>query len=80
MQNRNKVIDDLSQLATNAMGVAKGAADEAQTAMNSWIDRWLAERDLVTREEFDALKAMVEKQRKEITTLKGKVTKLEKSE
>lgn len=80
MQSRNKVFDDLSQLATNAMGVAKGAADEAQTAMNSWIERWLAERDLVTREEFDALKTMVEKQRKEITTLKGKITKLEKGE
>lgn len=78
MQSNNKIFDDLSQLATNAMGVAKGAADEAQTAMNSWVDRWLAERDLVTREEFDAMKAMVEKQRKEITTLKGKITKLEK--
>lgn len=78
MQSNNKIFDDLSQLATNAMGVAKGAADEAQTAMNSWVDRWLAERDLVTREEFDALKAMVEKQRKEIATLKGKITKLEK--
>jgi len=80
MQSRNKVFDDLSQLATNAMGVAKGAADEAQTAMNSWIERWLAERDLVTREEFDALKTMVEKQRKEITSLKGKITKLEKGD
>ena len=79
MQNNNKIFDDLSQLATNAMGVAKGAADEAQTAMNSWVDRFLAERDLVTREEFDALKTMVEKQRKEITALKGKITKLEKT-
>ena len=79
MQNNSKIFDDLSQLATNAMGVAKGAADEAQTAMNSWVDRFLAERDLVTREEFDALKTMVEKQRKEITALKGKITKLEKS-
>ncbi|MEM0978269.1 MAG: accessory factor UbiK family protein [Pseudomonadota bacterium] len=80
MDSKSKVFDDLSQLATNAMGVAKGAADEAQTAFNSWIDRWLAERDLVTREDFDALKAMVEKQRKEITTLKGKITKLEKGD
>ncbi|MEO0341886.1 MAG: accessory factor UbiK family protein [Pseudomonadota bacterium] len=78
MNTSNKIFDDISQLATNAMGVAKGAADEAQTAFNSWVDRWLAERDLVTREEFDAMKTMVEKQRKEITALKGKVTKLEK--
>ncbi|MEM7320578.1 MAG: accessory factor UbiK family protein, partial [Pseudomonadota bacterium] len=52
MQTRNKILDDISQLMTNAMGVAQGAKDEAETAMNSMIDRWLADRDLVTREEF----------------------------
>ena len=58
MQNRNKIFDDLSQLMTNAMGVAQGARDEAQTAMKSMMDRWLADRDFVTREEFDAVRAM----------------------
>ena len=51
MQTRNKVFDDISQLMTNAMGVAQGARDEAETAMKSMIDRWLADRDFVTREE-----------------------------
>ena len=54
MQTRNKIMDDLSQLMTNAMGVAQGAKDEAETAMKGMIDRWLADRDFVTREEFDA--------------------------
>ena len=54
MQTRNKVLDDISQLMTNAMGVAQGARNEAETAMKSMIDRWLADRDFVTREEFDA--------------------------
>ncbi|MEK9733236.1 MAG: pyrroline-5-carboxylate reductase, partial [Paracoccaceae bacterium] len=40
MQNRNKILDDISQLVTNAMGVAQGAKDEAETAVKSLIDRW----------------------------------------
>ena len=50
MQTRNKMFDDISQLMTNAMGVAQGAREEAETAMKSMIDRWLADRDFVTRE------------------------------
>ena len=58
MQTRNKIFDDLSQIMTNAMGVAKGAKDEAENAMKGMMDRWLADRDFVTREEFDAVRAM----------------------
>ena len=65
MQTRNKVLDDISQLMTNAMGVAQGAREEAETAMKSLIDRWLADRDFVTREEFDAVRAMAQKAREE---------------
>ena len=61
MQTRNKVLDDISQLMTNAMGVAQGAKQEAETAMSSMVDRWLADRDFVTREEFDAVRAMAQK-------------------
>ena len=56
MQTRNKMLDDISQLMTNAMGVAQGAREEAETAVKSVIDRWLADQDFVTREEFDALR------------------------
>ena len=42
MQSRNKILDDVSQLMTNAMGVAQGAREEAETAVKSIIDRWLA--------------------------------------
>ena len=65
MQTRNKVLDDISQLMTNAMGVAQGAKTEAETAMKSLMDRWLADRDFVTREEFDAVRAMSQKAREE---------------
>lgn len=79
MQTRNKVLDDISQLMTNAMGVAQGAKEEAETAMKSMIDRWLADRDFVTREEFDAVKAMAQKSREEAEELKARLAKLEKT-
>ena len=77
MQTRNKIVDDLSQLMTNAMGVAQGAKDEAETAMNSMMDRWLTNRNLVTREEFDAVRAMAQKAREENEALKARITALE---
>ncbi|MFV2034544.1 MAG: accessory factor UbiK family protein [Halocynthiibacter sp.] len=77
MQTRNKVLDDLSQLMTNAMGVAQGAKTEAETAMKSWVDRWMADRDFVSREEFDAVRAMAQKAREENEALKARIEKLE---
>ncbi|MEL6118780.1 MAG: accessory factor UbiK family protein [Pseudomonadota bacterium] len=79
MQTRNKVLDDLSQLMTNAMGVAQGAREEAETAFKSMVDRWLAERDFVTREEFDAVRTMAQKAREENAELMARIEKLEKS-
>ena len=78
MQSRNKILDDVSQLMTNAMGVAQGAREEAESAVKSIIDRWLADHDFVTREEFDAVKAMAQKAREENESLKARVDALEK--
>ncbi len=77
MQTRNKMLDDFSQLMTNAMGVAQGAREEAETAMKSMIDRWLADRDFVTREEFESVRAMAQKAREENEALKARIDALE---
>ena len=77
MDTRGKIFDDISQLMTHAMGVAQGAKDEAETAMKSVIDRWLADRDFVTREEFDAVRAMAQKAREENEALKARLDALE---
>ncbi|WP_050930449.1 accessory factor UbiK family protein [Aestuariivita boseongensis] len=77
MQTRNKIMDDISQLMTNAMGVAQGAREEAETAMKSMIDRWLADRDFVTREEFEAVRAMAQKAREENAALEARIAALE---
>ena len=77
MQSRNKILDDLSHLMTNAMGVAQGAKTEAETAMKGLIDRWLADRDFVTREEFDAVRGMAVKAREENAALEARIAALE---
>ncbi len=77
MQTRNKIFDDISQLMTNAMGVAQGAKGEAEAAMKGWVDRWLADRDFVTSEEFDAVRAMAQKAREENATLLARIVALE---
>ena len=77
MQTRSKFFEDMSQLMTNAMGVAQGAKDEADTALKSWFDRFLADRNLVTREEFDAVRAMAQKAREENELLKARIEALE---
>lgn len=80
MQSQNKFFDDISKLMTNALGVAQGAKTEAETAMKSWMDRWLADRDFVTREEFDAVRAMAAKAREENEALRARIEALEAAE
>jgi BMFP domain-containing protein YqiC len=77
MQTRNKFFDDMSQLMTNAMGVAQGAKTEAETAFKSLVDRWMADREFVTREEFDAARAMAQKAREENAALEARIAALE---
>ena len=77
MQSRSKLFDDVGQLMTNAMGVAQGARDEVDNAVKSIIDRWLADRDLVTREEFDAVRAMALKAREENEALRARLDGME---
>ncbi len=77
MQSQNKIFEDISQLMTNAMGVAQGAKDEAETAMKGWVDRWMAERDFATREEFDAVRTMAQKAREENEALRARLDALE---
>ena len=77
MQTRSKILDDISQLMTNAMGVAQGAKTEAETAFKSLVDRWMADREFVTREEFDAARAMAQKAREENAALEARIATLE---
>ena len=78
MQPRNKLFDDLSELMTNAMGVAQGAKDEADTAMKSFIERWISEKNLISREEFEVNQIMLQKALEENKLMKSRLELLEK--
>ena len=58
MQTQSSVFDDLARLMTGAMGMAQGMGDEAKSFMRGQADRFVAEMDLVSRDEFEAVKQM----------------------
>lgn len=71
MQTRNPILDEFAKLTTGAMGLAQAAGDEAKAAWRSQTDRFVAEMDLVRRDEFDVLKAEIAALRAEIATLRA---------
>jgi BMFP domain-containing protein YqiC len=78
MQTRGKLFDDLSQLMTNAAGIAQGMREEAETMVRSRVERFLSDQNLVTREEFEAVRDMAQKAREENEALKARLDALEK--
>ena len=76
MQSRNQILDDLARLVTNALGLAQNASGEIDTAIKSILERYLADRGLVTREEFDMSQAMLEKAINEISDLRKDLNKI----
>ena len=77
MSRENKILDDVGQLITNAMGVAQGAKNEMETAVQNRINRYLSERNFVTRDEFEAVSIMAQKAREENEALKARIEALE---
>ncbi len=77
MSSQNKALDDISKLMINAVGVAQGAKSEAESVFSTWFDRWLTERNLVLREEFDAVSMMAARAREENEALKSRIEALE---
>ena len=76
MQSRNQIIDDLAKLMTNAFGLAQNATSEIENAVKSLLDRYLADKGLVTREEFEVLKEVHSDLQKEILNLKKEINTL----
>jgi BMFP domain-containing protein YqiC len=77
MQTSNKLLDDLARVASGALGVAAGMREEVESAMRQRFARVLGDLDVVTRDEFEAVKAMAVKARTEEEALKLRVVKLE---
>ena len=76
-QTRSRFFDDLSKLMTDAAGIAEGARREVDTALRAQLERLLAGMDLVTREEFEAVRDMAARARMENDSLRDRVATLE---
>ncbi|MEO1150366.1 MAG: accessory factor UbiK family protein [Pseudomonadota bacterium] len=77
MQTRNPFFDHVAQAMTEAAGAADGVRREAETVFRGQLQKMLADMDLVTREEFDAVQEMAAKTRAENEELKERLDALE---
>lgn len=79
MQTKSPIFDGMAKLIAEVAGTADGVRREAETALASQLQRFLADQDLVTREEFETVQAMAESLREEVETLKAEIAALKAS-
>ena len=76
MSQNNRIFDDLGRLMNEAAGVADGVRREVETVVKGQAQRFVADMDLVKREDFDALRELVQAQSAELRALKAEVAAL----
>lgn len=72
-----RFIDDFAKLMTDAAGVASGVRREAETVVKTQVERILAAMNVVTREEFEAVREMAALARDQNDALKRRIAALE---
>lgn len=77
MQTENRFFDDMARVASGAMSGLTGLRQEIEARFREQLERMLRDMDLVTREEFEAVKAVAQTARAEQERLHAKVVKLE---
>jgi BMFP domain-containing protein YqiC len=77
MQTDNRLLDDLSRVATGAFSALAGVREDIEGRMREQFEKILARMDMVTREEFDAVQAMASRARAEQEALALRVEALE---
>ncbi len=77
MQSQNRFFDDLARVASGAVGTLTGIKGEVETRLREQLERVLAGMDLVSREEFEAVKAMAAAARAEQEDLAKRLVELE---
>jgi BMFP domain-containing protein YqiC len=77
MQTQNRLFDDIARVAAGAIGTLSGVKGEVEARLREQLERVLAGMDLVSREEFEAVKAMAANARAEQEDLARRVADLE---
>ena len=77
MQSENKLFDDLVKMVNGMAGTVAGMGREAESSARERFREWVGGVDFVSREEFEAVKAMAAAARDENEALKLRVAALE---
>jgi hypothetical protein len=77
MQTSNRFFDDLARVASGAASTLTGIRQELDAMVRQRFERWISDMDLVTRDEFEAVKAMAANARAEQEMLAQRVAALE---
>lgn len=77
MQTDNRLLDDLSRVATGAFSALTGVREDIESRMREQFEKIMARMDVVTREEFDVVQAMASRARTEQEALALRVEALE---
>lgn len=77
MQSQKRIFDDIAKVAGGALGALGSLKQEIESLVKQRMDRFVADHDLVSREEFEVVKAMASEARAEQERLLARVTELE---
>ncbi|MGE4323655.1 MAG: accessory factor UbiK family protein [Sphingobium sp.] len=77
MQSENRLFDDLAKLVNGAAGTIAGVGREFESNAREKAREWVGGLDFVSREEFDAVKALAAAAREEVDMLKARIDALE---
>ncbi len=77
MQSENRVFDDFVKMVNGFAGTFAGMGREAESSAREKMREWMGGMDFVSRDEFDAVKAMAAKAREENEALKVRIVALE---
>jgi len=77
MQSENRLFDDFVKVMNGAAGTIAGMGREAENAFRERMRDWVGGLDMVSREEFEAMKAIAIAAREESAALKSRVEALE---
>lgn len=77
MQSENRLFDDLVKFVNGAAGTMAGVGREAQSGARERAREWIGGLDFVSREEFEAVKAMAVAARDEADVLRARLDALE---
>ncbi|WP_068315254.1 accessory factor UbiK family protein [Polycladidibacter hongkongensis] len=76
-QSNNRIFDEFAKLMTDAAGMAQGAKREVETAFQAQVERFVADMNLIHRDEFDTVKDMAAKALDEVGRLEARLAELE---